>query len=85
MTVRMNTLTAPTADSRGHDPQGSAELHNRVELDFLLRQSFAEGVRWPIDRASLRTLLQMGLTILQIAQHFSIEPAEVQALLDPHS
>ncbi len=60
MTARVNTLTAATTASRGHGPQAWAELRNRNELDFLLKQSFVEGVSWPIDRASLRTLLQMG-------------------------
>ena len=54
---------------------------NRDDLDNLLKQSFAEGVCWPIDRASLRALLRMGLTVAQIAGYFSIDPAEVHALL----
>jgi hypothetical protein len=57
---------------------------NRDELDSLLKQWFAEGVSWPIDRASLRVLLRMGLTVAQIAGYFSIDPAEVRALLNPH-
>jgi hypothetical protein len=57
---------------------------NRNELDSLLKQSFAEGVSWPIDRASLRVLLRMGLTVAQIAGYFSIDPAEVHALLNRH-
>ncbi len=42
---------------------------NRDELDRLLKQ------------ASVRALSQMGLTVAQIAQYFSIDPVEVQALL----
>jgi hypothetical protein len=66
---------------------------NRSELDSgalsspsgcLLWQSFEEGVSWPIDRPSLRALLHRGLTAAQIAQYFSIDQAEVQALLDRH-
>jgi hypothetical protein len=57
---------------------------NRDELDSLLKQGFAEGVSWPIDRASLRDLLRMGLTVAQIAGYFSIDPAEVHTLLNRH-
>jgi hypothetical protein len=55
---------------------------NRDELDSLLRQAFAEGVRWPIERPSLIALSEMGLTVQQIARYFSIDPVEVQALLN---
>ena len=57
---------------------------NRDPLDCLLKQSFAQGVSWPIDRASLRALFDMGLTIVQVARYFSVDPAEVQALLNDH-
>jgi hypothetical protein len=59
-------------------------LRNRDELDSLLMRSFTEGVRWPIDRASLTALSDMGLTVAQIARYFSIDSADVQALLDRH-
>jgi len=52
-------------------------------LDGLLKQAFAEGVRWPIERSSLKTLSDMGLTVPQIARYFSVDPVEVQALLKP--
>jgi hypothetical protein len=55
---------------------------NPDELDSMLRHSFAEGANWPIDRPSLRALSRMGLSVAQIARHFSIDPADVQALLD---
>ena len=84
MTAHVNTLTAAMIDGRGHDPQGSAESRNRDELDYLLKQSFAEGVSWPIDRASLRALFDLGLTVAQIARYFSIDPVKVQALLNRH-
>jgi hypothetical protein len=57
-------------------------LRNPGELDSLLKRSFS--VRWPIDRASLRALSGMGLTVAQIAHYFSVDSAEVQALLDRH-
>jgi hypothetical protein len=56
---------------------------NRAELDSLLKQAFAEGARWPIEHSSLRTLSDLGLTVPQIARYFSVDPAEVQALLNP--
>jgi hypothetical protein len=59
-------------------------LRNRNELDSLLRQAFAEGVSWPIDRPSLRALSHMGLTVAQIARYFSTDSIEVQALLSRH-
>jgi hypothetical protein len=57
---------------------------NRDQLDCLLKQSFAEGVSWPIDSASLRALFDLGLTVVQVARYFSIDPVEVRALLNGH-
>lgn len=57
-------------------------LRNRDELDGPLKQSPAEGVSWPVDRSSLRALADMGLTVAQIARYFSVNPDQVQALLD---
>ena len=57
---------------------------NRNQADCLLKRSFVEGVSWPIDRPSLRALLDMGLTVVQVARYFSIDPVEVQALLNGH-
>jgi len=53
-------------------------------VDCLLQQSFAAGVSWPIDRASLQALFDLGLTVVQIARYFSIDPIEVQELLNRH-
>jgi hypothetical protein len=57
-------------------------LHNRGELDSLLKRAFDEGVRWPIERPSLMALSHMGLSAQQIARYFSIDPVEVDALLN---
>jgi hypothetical protein len=57
-------------------------LRNRDKLDSLLKQAFAQGVSWPIERSSLRALSDMGLTVAQIARYFSIDPVEVQAVLN---
>jgi hypothetical protein len=63
----------------------TAHVHtNRDELDWLLKRSFAEGASWPIDRPSLRALFDLGLTVVQVARYFSIDPVEVQALLNGH-
>ena len=83
MTAHVNTLTAAMS-GRGYGHQGSAEIRNRDELDWLLKQSFADGVSWPTDRASLRALFDLGLTVAQIAKYFSTDPVEVQALLNRH-
>jgi hypothetical protein len=58
-------------------------LHNRDELDSLLKQAFEEGVRWPIERSSLNALSDMGLSVERIARYFSVEPVEVRAFLNP--
>ncbi len=58
-------------------------LHNRDELDGLLKQAFAEGVRWPIERPSLNALSDLGLSVEQIARYFSVDPVEVRAFLKP--
>ncbi len=60
-------------------------LHNRDELDNLLKQAFAEGVSWPVERSSVKALSDMGLTVAQIARYFSTDPVEVQALLKERS
>jgi len=47
------------------------------------KQSFVEGVSWPVERASLSALSDLGLTIEQIAQYFCVHPLEVRAFLSP--
>ena len=64
-------------------------LRNRNELDGPLKQAFAQGVRWPIERPSLNALSELGLSALselglsveQIARYFSVDPVEVRAFL----
>ena len=43
--------------------------------------SFIEGVTWPIDRASLAALSDMGLGAEEIARHFAVDVAAVRRLL----
>jgi hypothetical protein len=57
-------------------------LRNREQLDSLRKRSFVEGVSWPVGRASLDALSDMGLTVNQIAQYFSVDPNEVRAFLE---
>jgi hypothetical protein len=57
-------------------------LHNRDELDSLLKQAFAEGISWPTECSSLRALSDIGLSVEQIAGYFSVDPVEVRALLN---
>jgi hypothetical protein len=52
------------------------------DLAGALGKSFIEGVSWPIDRASLAALLDIGLSLQQIAHYFSVTPAEVSCLLN---
>ena len=58
-------------------------LHNRDELDGLLKLAFGERVRWPIEGPSLHALSELGLSVEQIARYFSVDPAEVRAFLKP--
>jgi hypothetical protein len=52
-------------------------LRDRDELDNPLKQAFEEGVSWPIERSSLKALVDMGLAVEQIARYFSLDPVEV--------
>jgi len=58
-------------------------LPNREGLNNPRKQPFVEGVSWPVKRASLYALLDMGLTVEQIARYFSVDPVEVRAFLKP--
>jgi len=58
-------------------------LRNREEIDSLPKRPFVDGVSWPVERASLDALSDMGLTIEQIARYFCVGPVEVRALLKP--
>ena len=62
------------------------KLSTRLILDRALktelRKSFIGGVSWPIDRASLAALSDLGLSPQQIARYFSVTPEEVSFLMD---
>jgi hypothetical protein len=43
--------------------------------------SFVDGVTWPIDRASLAALSDLGLGAEEIARYFAVDVAAVRRLL----
>jgi hypothetical protein len=51
-------------------------------LHGALAGSFVEDMSWPVDRASLSALVDIGLSVEQIARYFSVEADEVRARLD---
>lgn len=55
---------------------------SRGDLDSALMKSFIEGVSWPVDGGSLAAMLDMGLSVEQVADYFSVEPAEVSRLCE---
>lgn len=50
------------------------------QLEASLKRSFADGVRWPIDRAALAALIDIGLSNAQIADYFSVARDDVHVL-----
>lgn len=54
----------------------------RGDLMHDLAQSVVEGVSWPVDRASLVALSDLGLNTQQIARYFSVTTADVSSLLN---
>jgi hypothetical protein len=68
------------ADRRAPAQENVVMLRNRGELDGLQKRPFVEGVSWPVERASLDALSDLGLTVKQIARYFSVDPSEVRAL-----
>jgi len=52
------------------------------DLKTRLARGFIAGVHWPIGRASLAALADLGLTPQQIARYFSVIPTEVSRLLE---
>ena len=56
---------------------GTVCSHTPATVIAELDASFVEGVSWPIDRAALAALLDMGLSPRQIARYFAVSPTEV--------
>jgi hypothetical protein len=59
-------------------------LRPQGALENPLRRSFTAGTRWPIDRASLAALLDMGMSNAQIAWYFAVAPDEVRRLREDY-
>jgi hypothetical protein len=57
---------------------------SRADLDSSLRESFRHGADWPIDRASLTALIDMGLSNAEIASYFAVAPDDVHMLRDQY-
>lgn len=49
-------------------------------LEGSLSDSFTEGSLWPVDRAGLVALTDLGLSNGQIGQYFSVESDDVHML-----
>ena len=58
----------------------TAHLTSRPMLDASLRTSFSDGVEWPVDRASLAALIDLGLSNRQIGEYFAVGQDDVRAL-----
>jgi hypothetical protein len=58
-------------------PSGGAE----PDLARRLMDSFVDGVTWPLDRASLEALSDLGLGAEEIARYFAVDVAAVRRLL----
>jgi hypothetical protein len=54
----------------------------RRMLGASLRSSFCDGVAWPVDRASLAALIDLGLSNGQIGEYFAVRQDEVRKLRD---
>jgi hypothetical protein len=58
-------------------PSGGVE----PDLARRLMDSFVDGVTWPLDRASLEALSDLGLGAEEIARYFAVDVAAVRRLL----
>jgi hypothetical protein len=56
----------------------------RHTLDASLRSSFCDGVVWPVDRASLAALIDLGLSNGQIGKYFAVKQDEVRRLREDY-
>lgn len=54
-------------------------------LEASLRDSFSEGARWPVDRAGLAALIDLGLSNGQIGQYFTVGPDDVHMLREHYA
>jgi hypothetical protein len=57
----------------------------RGKLQSSLKHFLVEGARWPVDRASLAALVDIGLTNAQIAAYFAVAPDDVYMLREEYN
>ncbi len=50
------------------------------KLESSLKNTFVADSQWPVDRASLAALVDMGLTDGQIGDYFAVAPDDVRTL-----
>lgn len=58
----------------------SAPSYSRDGLRASLKQFFTGGALWPVDRAALAAMTDMGLSNGEIAGYFAVGPDEVHML-----
>jgi hypothetical protein len=54
----------------------------RGNLEAALMKSFTDGVEWPPDAASLTALLDIGLSVDDVARYFRVEPNDVRRAVE---
>jgi hypothetical protein len=57
---------------------------SRATLEASLKETFRGHARWPIGRAALHALIDMGLSNAEIAAYFSVDPDDVYMLREEH-
>ena len=62
----------------------STSPKSRSDLAAALQRSFVKGVSWPLDRAGLAALIDLGLTNAQIANYFSVGVDDVYMLRETY-
>ena len=62
----------------------AARSMDRHMLGASLRSSFCDGVAWPVDRASLAALIDLGLSNGQIGEYFTVKQHEVCRLREDY-
>jgi hypothetical protein len=62
----------------------SVYSHSSGALATSLRSAFTGGLQWPIDRAGLAALIDLGLSNRQIGDYFSVGPDAVHLLREDY-
>ncbi len=64
--------------------QGTRLVHRQASIGNGRAKSGLRGAQWPIDRAGLAALTDVGLTSSEIGAYFSISLDDVQMLREDH-